>query len=71
LVKNYQESLKPKSVTKANKVVFKVKEEEQKVMAEYFGAKIEVKIAGNGKGKISIPFHSEEDFNRIVKLMKG
>ena len=29
------------------------------------------KLAGNGKGKITIPFHSEEDFNRIVKLIKG
>jgi sensor histidine kinase regulating citrate/malate metabolism len=25
----------------------------------------------NGKGKITIPFHSEEDFNRILKLIKG
>jgi ParB family chromosome partitioning protein len=28
-----------------------------------------VKVAGNGKGKITIPFHSEEDFNRIIKLI--
>ena len=35
------------------------------------GSKIDVKVAGNGKGKITIPFHSEEDFNRIIKLIKG
>ena len=35
--------------------------------SEYFGHKIDVKVSKNGKGKITIPFHSEEDFNRIKK----
>ena len=39
--------------------------------SEYFGHKIDVKVASNGKGKITIPFHSEEDFNRIKKLVEG
>lgn len=39
--------------------------------SEYFGHKIKVKVAKNGKGKITIPFHSEEDFNRIKKLVEG
>ncbi|SHG42643.1 ParB/RepB/Spo0J family partition protein [Winogradskyella jejuensis] len=39
--------------------------------SEYFGHKIDVKVAKNGSGKISIPFHSEEDFNRIIKLIKS
>ncbi len=39
--------------------------------SEFFGHKIEVKVAKNGKGKITIPFHSEEDFNRIKKLVQG
>ncbi|ARV06269.1 chromosome partitioning protein ParB [Polaribacter sp. SA4-10] len=38
--------------------------------SEYFGHKIDVTISNNGKGKISIPFHSEEDFNRIKDLLK-
>lgn len=38
---------------------------------EYFGHKIDVKVSSNGKGKITIPFHSEEDFNRIKKLVQG
>ncbi len=38
-------------------------------LAEFFGAKIEVKASANGKGKISIPFSSKEDFNRIQKLL--
>ncbi|GAA3615640.1 ParB/RepB/Spo0J family partition protein [Flavivirga amylovorans] len=39
--------------------------------SEYFGHKIDVKVSKNGKGKITIPFHSEEDFNRIKKLIDG
>ncbi|WP_308990470.1 ParB/RepB/Spo0J family partition protein [Mariniflexile litorale] len=39
--------------------------------SEYFGQKIDVKVSKNGKGKITIPFHSEEDFNRIKKLVEG
>ncbi|WP_445297840.1 hypothetical protein [Flavobacterium davisii] len=30
-----------------------------------------MKVAGSGKGKITIPFHSEEDFNRILKLINS
>lgn len=71
LVKNYQESLKPKVATKAKTATFKVADEANKSITDYFGAKIDVKVAGNGKGKITIPFHSEEDFNRIIKLIKG
>jgi ParB family chromosome partitioning protein len=41
-----------------------------KNLNEYFGHKIEVKVAKNNKGKIIIPFHSEEDFNRIKKLLQ-
>ena len=72
LVKNYHESLKPtenKAVAKKN--AFAIADEEKKAFTNYFGAKVDVKIAGNGKGKITIPFHSEEDFNRILKLVKG
>lgn len=41
-----------------------------KDFSEYFGHKIEVKVGNNGSGKIMIPFHSEEDFNRIKKLVQ-
>jgi len=39
-------------------------------ISEYFGHKIDITVSSNGKGKISIPFHSEEDFNRIKNLLK-
>ncbi|ALJ06270.1 chromosome partitioning protein ParB [Pseudalgibacter alginicilyticus] len=41
-----------------------------KEFSEYFGHKIDVKVSSNGKGKITIPFHSEEDFNRLKKLVE-
>ncbi|PWA07211.1 ParB/RepB/Spo0J family partition protein [Flavobacterium psychrotolerans] len=71
LVKNYQESLKPAPAKAPKGIAFEVEENEKKAIATYFGAKVDVKVAGNGKGKITIPFHSEEDFNRIIKLIKG
>ncbi|SDS32043.1 chromosome partitioning protein, ParB family [Formosa sp. Hel1_31_208] len=42
-----------------------------KEFSEYFGHKIGVKVSKNGKGQITIPFHSEEDFNRIKKLVQS
>jgi ParB family chromosome partitioning protein len=71
LVKNHQESLKPKAAKSIKSNSFEIKDAEKKVFANYFGTKVDVKVAGNGKGKISIPFHSEEDFNRILKLIKS
>ncbi|WP_372746903.1 ParB/RepB/Spo0J family partition protein [Lutibacter sp.] len=41
-----------------------------KTFSAYFGHKIDVKLSGADKGKILIPFHSEEDFNRIKKLLE-
>ena len=71
LVKNYQESLKPKAAKSTKSNSFEIKDTDKKVIANYFGTKVDVKVAGNGKGKISIPFHSEEDFNRILKLINA
>ena len=72
LVKNYQDSIKPASTKNTKKATtFKVDDEQKKAFVNFFGSKIDVKVIGNGKGKITIPFHSEEDFNRIIKLIKG
>ncbi|WNM18835.1 ParB/RepB/Spo0J family partition protein [Flavobacterium capsici] len=70
LVKNHQESIKP-AISKAKKTSnFSIDESKKKAISNFFGTKIDVKVAGNGKGKITIPFHSEEDLNRIIKLLK-
>lgn len=71
LVKNHQESLKPVASKAKKNTSYSIDDAKKKTIAKFFGTKIEVKIAGNGKGKITIPFHSEEDLNRIIKLLKG
>ncbi len=70
LVKKHQEGLKPATKPKKGSS-FTIAEEQKKAFTNFFGAKVDVNVAGNGKGKIAIPFHSEEDFNRIVKLING
>ncbi len=42
-----------------------------KEFSEFLGAKVDIKIEPKGKGKLIIPFTSEEDFNRIKKLIQG
>jgi ParB family chromosome partitioning protein len=39
-------------------------------MSAYLGHKVDVTVNTRGKGKISIPFHSQEDFERIKNLLK-
>ena len=41
-----------------------------KEISEYFGHKVTVKLGKNDSGSLTIPFHSEEDFNRIKKLVQ-
>ncbi|MBA4133831.1 MAG: chromosome partitioning protein ParB [Flavobacterium sp.] len=71
LVKNYQDSRKPAPAKAKKGEIFAVADDQKKAFVNFFGTKIDVKVAANGKGKITIPFHSEEDFNRIIKLIKG
>ena len=42
-----------------------------KEFSEYLGTKVDIKIASKGQGKLIIPFNSEEDFNRIKKMIQG
>jgi Tol biopolymer transport system component len=51
--------------------LYSLSETQKKAITGFFGAKVDVTVSSNGKGKIAIPFHSEEDFNRILKLIKG
>ena len=58
-------TIKPKKKPTPNYIKNSVKD-----ISAYFGHKIDIIVSNNGKGKISIPFHSEEDFNRIKNLLK-
>ena len=70
LVKSYHEGQKPKQAGKTSAKTFSA-DDHKKMLVEYLGAKADVKVTGNGKGKITIPFKSEADFNRIINLIKG
>lgn len=69
LVKNYQVSLLPKS-EKPEKETEQIPASTQQLLKDFFGTKVELKIAANGKGKISIPFYSKDDLERILKRMQ-
>ena len=70
LVKNYNTKKSAHSQTTQEELPKHIKNG-IKEFSEYFGHKIDVKVSKNGKGKITIPFHSKEDFNRIKKLVEG
>ena len=70
LVRSLQNNEKPTSTSKTNTETPKFVKKGIKEFSDFFGHKISVKASKNGKGNISIPFHSEEDFNRIIKLIK-
>ncbi|MEZ7495588.1 ParB/RepB/Spo0J family partition protein [Leeuwenhoekiella aequorea] len=69
LVKNYKEG-KGKATPVKTTVPEFIKEGKEK-FASYFGAKVDVKVAQKGNGKLIIPFSSQEDFERLKKLISG
>ncbi|WP_428224711.1 ParB/RepB/Spo0J family partition protein [Flavobacterium sp.] len=71
LVKAYHEGNLDKPAAKPAEAAFDVGLDEKRTFNDYFGTKVDIKVAGNGKGKITIPFHSEEDFNRLLKLINS
>ena len=70
LVKKYQESL-VQIITnnKKSATAFEIDNNQQKAISSFFGTKVAFKVAANGKGSIAIPFQSEEEFKRILKLI--
>ena len=73
IVRNYQQANGNTTNNKPQKIkqeLPKYVQKGKKDFSEYFGHKIDVKVSKNGKGTITIPFHSEEDFNRIKKLVQ-
>ena len=69
LVRNYQQN---KVITVGEKDIYpEYIKKGTETLSEYFGHKISVKVSKNGSGKITIPFNSEDDFNRIKKLAQS
>lgn len=42
-----------------------------KEFSDHLGAKIDLKVTKKGSGKLIIPFSSEEDFERLKKIIRG
>lgn len=60
-----------KQTATAKKVTYTISDRQKKVISQFFGSNVDVKVAANGKGKINIPFHSSEDLERIIKLLEN
>lgn len=71
LVQNYKKDGSTTSEETDEKETPKHIKKGTKDFSEYFGAKIDIKVSKKGSGKITIPFSSEEDFNRIKKLINS
>lgn len=70
LVKNIREGKPADKIPSAAKELPEFLQKGIKEISRYLGHKIEVKVSGKEKGKIIIPYHSEEDFARIKKLLE-
>ncbi|MHC5353467.1 ParB/RepB/Spo0J family partition protein [Myroides sp. LJL115] len=71
LVKSYQSnSVNSLEKTKQSANAFNLNSHYCKSFDNFFGTKVDIKVSNDGKGKISIPFRSEEDLNRIIKLLE-
>lgn len=68
LVKNLKTE-SSKKTTKKKRVPSFVKDSINDISG-FFGHKVDITVNNRGKGKIMIPFHSQEDFERIKKLLK-
>lgn len=70
LVRRMQDS-KTKSKSTSTPKVDEKKQKALKQISSYFGAKVELKVNKKGNGKLIVPFSSDEDFQRIKKLIQG
>ncbi|MFT4830813.1 MAG: ParB family chromosome partitioning protein [Psychroserpens sp.] len=71
-VKAYQDALEnpEKAVKKVAKIPDFIKKDAPR-FSDYLAVKVDVKASEKGNGKITIPFSSEEEFQRIKKLITG
>lgn len=69
LVRNYQDKKEEKPATPVTKP--EIVEKTNRALNDFFGTSVKVQWSSGGKGKVVIPFHSEEELKRINKLVKG
>ncbi|MDH3323107.1 MAG: ParB/RepB/Spo0J family partition protein [Flavobacteriaceae bacterium] len=70
LVKNVREGKPVNNAPAKPKELPRFINDHIKEISTFFGHKVDIKVSGKEKGKLIIPFHSEEDFIRIKKLLE-
>nr|WP_299069557.1 ParB/RepB/Spo0J family partition protein [uncultured Allomuricauda sp.] len=74
LVKTYKESKKGEDSKNKQSLTKEIPNYVSKgidVLKAHLSAKVDITTSQNGKGKIVIPFHSKEEFQRLRKLLTG
>lgn len=74
LVKAYKDSKNNPGSTKkqgANKEIPNFVSKGMDALKAHLSTKVDITTSQNGKGKIVIPFHSKEEFQRLKKLLTG
>ena len=71
LVKSIQEGKPTEKAAVASPALSNNVKKSIKEFSERFGTKVDVKVAKKGNGRLIIPFSSEEDFNRLRKILQG
>lgn len=71
LVREIQEGKPASKASKASPALPQEFRKGLKEFSEYLGAKVDVKVAKKGNGRLIIPFSSEEDFKRLKKIIQG
>ena len=73
LVKAYQNGGSEKSKLKntSAKSLPSYADQHLVTIRDYMAAKVEINASEKGKGKIIIPFHSQEEFQRLKKILSG
>jgi len=69
LVKSVRDGKSIEKVTAVNTVPAYIKEGTKEI-SNFVGNNVKIKLTGDNKGRIEIPFSSQEDFNRIKKLLQ-
>ena len=68
LVRNAVNAETKKPAKRSEPVSFQV-QKIQDDLASKFSTKVKLKVSGQGKGTIEIPFLSEDDLNRILEML--
>ncbi|MBT2163259.1 ParB/RepB/Spo0J family partition protein [Zobellia laminariae] len=70
-VKAYHEGVAPEKPAKKASKAPEFVQGNIKPFTEHLSVKVDISASEKGNGKITIPFHSQEEFNRIKKLILG